>query len=85
MLTSSKRQAWCLWQNKPTNKQRKQKTKRTNTQAEQNSIKTVATCCFDETDFSELESHELSIADDNNWPTIIRRGRVKYRDFVNSE
>ena len=38
MLTSSKRQACCLWQNKPTNKQTKQKTKRANTQAEQNSI-----------------------------------------------
>ena len=38
MVTSSKRQACCLWQNKPTNKQTKQKTKRANTQAEQNSI-----------------------------------------------
>ena len=73
MLTPSKRQAWCLWQNKQTNKQTKQN-KKNNNKANKKTSRTRLNLC---SSYMLLRWNRYLLAYKSwtfNWLTIIRRG-----------
>ena len=73
MLTPSKRQAWCLWQNKQTNKQTKQN-KNNNNKANKKTSRTRLNLC---SSYMLLRWNRYLLAYKSwtfNWLTIIRRG-----------
>ena len=76
MLTPSKRQAWCLWQNKQTNKQTKKnkKKKQQQQQSKQKTSRTRLNLC---SSYMLLRWNGYLLAYKSwnfNWLTIIRRG-----------